>query len=467
MANAFAVEILSDTAVSPNLAAEQAESMCVYPFSWRLEDGGLLCSYRAGREKHSRDGVLLVQRSDDDGLTWSAPAVIYDGIRDPISSGQAESVHTGVLCTAPETAPGEIIAIFKVVEAKDPEAYIFSEKGRQLRQRLLIATSRDGGHTWGKPEPRVVDGGTRDTYYGSTPLILNNRRPLVLVEGTGLAKEQLVLATTMTEGKAFEPLRTCAHDVSGTICYGDGRATLLPSGRIVVLTWAFTTASEETLPVHRCVSDDNGRTWTLPVSTGMASQIAAPLALDDRQMIAVSNVRVPPEGIYLWFSHNAGESWNTEPPIMMWNARQERTMAIVTAPSQAADADQGKLWAALPGFTFGTPELIRLADDRFLLTYYATVRGIAHVRANSVARFRRVSEAVSLICRCFRHTIFEVANSSFLQAASLTKIDGNCENRATNQKYSKLPVKRKLAASADVFPVSELDPRRRLLAFLQ
>ena len=102
-------------------------------------------------------------------------------------------------------------------------------------------------------------------------------------------------------------------------------------------------------------------------------------------MIAASNVRVSPQGIYLWFSCNAGESWNTEPPIIMWNALKERMVGAVTAPSTAADADQGKLWAALPGFTFGTPELIRLADDLFVLTYYATVCGIAHVRA---CRFR-------------------------------------------------------------------------------
>jgi hypothetical protein len=67
------VRVLDDVAVSPELYAGERWS-CAFPVTCRLQDGSILCAYRQGKEKHSRDGVLMVQGSTDGGRTWSGEA---------------------------------------------------------------------------------------------------------------------------------------------------------------------------------------------------------------------------------------------------------------------------------------------------------------------------------------------------------------------------------------------------------
>jgi hypothetical protein len=54
---------------------------------------------------------------------------------------------------------------------------------------------------------------------------------------------------------------------------------------------------------------------------------------------------------------------------------------LAEKPAGARDESDGKLWASLPGFTFGAPSLV-LAEERImLLTYFAVAEGIEEVRA--------------------------------------------------------------------------------------
>jgi hypothetical protein len=39
------------------------------------------------------------------------------------------------------------------------------------------------------------------------------------------------------------------------------------------------------------------------------------------------------------------------------------------------------IWDDLKTFTFGTPGLLRFDDGTILLTYYATIDGLIHIRA--------------------------------------------------------------------------------------
>jgi hypothetical protein len=88
MADSLRIELVDDTAISPKLIHGQRWS-CACPITCRLTGGDLVCIYRKGKEKHSRDGILLAQRSSDAGQTWSPPITIYDGMRGP----RPESVH--------------------------------------------------------------------------------------------------------------------------------------------------------------------------------------------------------------------------------------------------------------------------------------------------------------------------------------------------------------------------------------
>jgi hypothetical protein len=371
------VNILSDTAVSPNFDANMLDQVCVYPLTCKLDNGEVLCLYRQGKEKHSFDGVLVVQKSKDGGTTWSDQQIVYNGM----SGDSPESAQTGGLC---QLADGSVVVFFTVVEEITADFYIFSEEGRRLRQRLCLSRSCDLGMTWSFPETLNLIGASYNIYVGSRPFLLPNGDLFVPLEATGSHGQQFTLGTISDDGgKTFSPVIITAEDKTGKLSYGDPKFTILPDGRILMLLWTFITAIEETIEVRCCISSDNGHTWTTPVSIGVLSQIMTPLLLDSHTVLAVGNVRTSPAGIRLWVSHNNGISWDIENSIQMWDVQEAKMKGSLLKGelNKFAENSSEMLWKALPGYTFGTPDLVLMKDNTILLTYYAVTNGITHIRA--------------------------------------------------------------------------------------
>ena len=374
------VEIVHDVVVSPNLAAGTPSVVCVYPSMTVLRDGSIVCVYRQGTAKHSRDGVFYAQRSGDGGRSWSKPVPIYDGM----SSQKPECVHTGVVC---ETPGGVLLAFFTTVAAVKPDAYIFGEEGRRLWQRPLVSASTDGGHSWKAARQLELSGLPHSAYIASRPLILPDGGILLPIEITDTHGQETMLACVSTdEGLSFEPALPIAKDETGGLGYGDGKFDRLADGTLIMLAWTYRNPSEETIRVHRCESRD-GRTWSPPQPTNVVCQIMTPLQMAGSLIIAAGNVRTPPEGIRLFHSRDCGKTWDTSAPVQLWDPRRLQITGAVL-PIEAPPPDREGIWGALPSFTFGSPELAKLGEDEALMTYYAIIEGITHVRA---CRFRIIA----------------------------------------------------------------------------
>ncbi|MDE2664840.1 MAG: sialidase family protein [Acidobacteriota bacterium] len=375
------VNILSDRAVSANLAAGDSGSACAYPLSIRLKDGSLCCVYRQGSSKHSVDSLLLMQTSEDRGETWSAPRVVFDGLK---RTPPTTLVSPG-LC---QTADGHLMVIFGSIEGLKPGVYMFSREGRALPHPLLVTRSADGGQSWSEPRP---------VPHPTLPTAGVTSRPFPLADGTICIPLEYKLAPTGPNGSAmifsrdngqtFDPSVVVAADHSGELNLCDARYDLLPDGRILALIWTFREDTEETIEVRRSYSSDGGQTWTVPENIEFVGQVTAPVVLPDGSVVAATNYRLPPEGIRLWGSRDGGENWAGSGPIQMWDPVANRMVGESVVPPKEAVADAGGLWEALDRFTFGTPDLVLLSDGSLLMTYYATLDGITHVRA---CRFRVV-----------------------------------------------------------------------------
>jgi hypothetical protein len=373
--------IRHDVAVSPNVVSEDVSNVSAFPSVCRVQDT-VVCIYRSGSAKHSRDGVLLSQSSIDGGESWSPPSTIFDRMHD----ADPESVHTGVVCEVGGTA----VAFFKTVEAKQPDVYIFSEEGRRLRQRAYLCRSIDAGRTWSEPVEISLHGGPRDTFLGSRPLALPSGRLFIPVEATGEHGQQMMMGCFSDDGGyTLSPLFPIAHDATGERGFGDGKVSLLPDGRIVMLAWTYLNHTEETISVHRCVSLDGGCHWSPPEPTNVVCQIMTPLSIGDQGLLAAGNVRTYPEGIRLFHSIDAGAAW-IGTPIQLWDARESKVAAVPLPISAASSSDEG-VWNSLPSFTFGCPELTMLPDSDVLLTYYADLQGVTHIRACRIALDRHPS----------------------------------------------------------------------------
>jgi len=375
------IDIASDVAVSPNLTRGSADVACAFPSPCRLQSGGLVCVYRQGSDKHSPDGVLVAQHSTDDGRSWSPPVTVFGGLARP----NAESVHAGIVC---ERADGTVQAYFKAIAVTESAAFIFSEEGRQLPQQLYIAESRDDGATWGEAAPRILPHVPRDHYIGTRPMLLACGEWLLAIEATVDGNEIALVSTSPDGGQSWRPAWECAADPR--LSFGDPRLTRLADGRILMFLWTWVTQTEETMPVHCCLSGDEGRAWSPPTSTGIPAQLTSPFAVENGMVLAVGNVRKGQQGIRLWASRDA-ERWDGGSSIELWSAHEERITGKRLTAAGAITGEPDRIWDNLPSFSFGTPDIVPLGavpvntvplgGGQLLMTYYATIGGILHVRA--------------------------------------------------------------------------------------
>jgi len=369
---------LADMAVSPNLLAGERGVTCSFPQAAALADGRVACVYRRGTTKHSHDGVFVLQISSDLGFSWGGPIVIFDGM----NQRPAQTVVSGGIC---QTPAGTLFVTFSTVEGLPPGEYMFSEAGMALNRWVFASRSTDEGRAWAEPA-RLDTSPYRLAGITTRPFVRSDGALFVPIEiGTPQGVQSTFAVTSQDDGRTFGPLITCANDISGRLSLCDARFTQLPDGRLLMLLWTFRREDEETIEVHRSYSSDGGQTWTPAEGIGILGQITVPLALPDGSVLAASNYRLPPEGSRLWYSPDGGATWDTQHPIQMWDARESRILAESVSAVTAKAAGGDGIWQALGGFTFGTPDLILLSDGSVLLTYYATLHDIIHVRA---CRFR-------------------------------------------------------------------------------
>jgi len=368
------VTVLSDAAVSPNLAAGDAGSACAFVQTTQRESGDIFCLYRRGAQKHGPDGALVAQRSGDGGQTWDAPLTVFDRTdRTP-----PETIICGGLCAVGD----DLLAAFCSVEMLRPEAYVFSDEAEEFPRHINVSRSEDGGLTWTDPTHVDTAPFRRRTGVASSPFLMDNGDVCMPLEVRLDAGPQATAACfSIDGGRTFSGPSLLVGDATGNLSLCDARFARLADGTRLMHLWTFRADTEETVRVRECRSSD-GRAWSQPEPVDIQGQISQPLELPSGLVISVCNHRQSPEGSQLWWSRDAGSTWRDR-PIQMWDVRESRVTA--QPADERATTKTEDVWDELPSFSFGTPALTLLDDGTVLLTYYGTIDGIIHVRA---CRFR-------------------------------------------------------------------------------
>jgi hypothetical protein len=135
--------------------------------------------------------------------------------------------------------------------------------------RIFLVRSRDGGRSWGGPEP--------------------------------------VAAVAGLEFEEPAPL-------------------LLPDGAILMLL-----RENASRTLYAVRSSDGGRSWSSPEPTGIASYPAHLLGLSDGRVLAVTGRRRPPYGIEVYVSRDGGRSFDADRPIVVRDDLPNKDLGYPTA----------------------------------------------------------------------------------------------------------------------------------------
>ena len=122
--------------------------------------------------------------------------------------------------------------------------------------------------------------------------------------------------------------------------------------------------------MHWVSPEDEGATWSAPVSTNLRGQLCCPVALADGRVAAVYNYRHDPQGVRVAISGDL-TTFDLENETTIFDAMAEATLGV---PENDNFLTQHML------IGFGKPGGILLNDGTIIASFFCTVGGVTHTR---------------------------------------------------------------------------------------
>ena len=138
----------------------------------------------------------------------------------------------------------------------------------------------------------------------------------------------------------------------------------LVSGTIVCIGWNEDTVTDERLENHITYSEDGGKTWSAPISTGILGQASSVCAIGGEKLLALHAVRRDTDrpGIYGCIVDFSEKKWNITEKQLLWEPNTP----------MVKDGHMAEIFSFLK---FGQPMAIKLADGSILASFWYAQEG--------------------------------------------------------------------------------------------
>ncbi len=329
-----------------------------FPMAVQLPSGKILCSFSVGGGADVTGGTEC-STSADGGKTWTPSGVIL-----PANSAEGKANFLK-LSLAPD---GRTIYAYGA-ELSDNRHDAFGHRPTQA----LFCRSNDEGGSWSPPTyiPLPAEGASWEVSHGILPLgggrLLAPAATLPSPERLG---EKVLAAFSNDGGRTWPEQSVVFQDPQGRLGFFEHKFAKLPSGRLLATAWTVTLGDYRDQPNSYTFSDDAGRTWRPPLSTGMQGQTLTPIPLSEEKLLVLYNRRYGQQGIMMCLVSLAGGGWSVEYEQVMYDghAQHERSADVASGIDELA------------AFAFGFPTAIRLHDGAFLATHWCVEGGVCGIR---------------------------------------------------------------------------------------
>lgn len=306
-----------------------------WPTVTRCQNGQLLVVCSGGRDQHVCPfGRVDLQRSHDDGKSWTYPRTILDGPIDDRDAGILETAK-GTLLVTTFTSLAYVSSLAKNKAPRWQAAHRrLSEEQRQAELGHWMIRSTDGGITWSERYPTRVN-----SPHGPTQLA--DGRLLYAGKKLWHADGEIGVCESRDDGQSWQWLAAIpTREGDRHQDYHELHAIEAANGHLIAHIRNHNQANHrETLQSE---SRDGGKTWSTPHSIGVWGLPSFLTRLHDGRLLMSYGHRRPPFGNQARVSEDHGQTWSD----------------LVTISGDGASGD------------LGYPSTVELADHSLLTVWY-------------------------------------------------------------------------------------------------
>ncbi len=284
-------------------------------FAWpsvaRLHDGRLAMVASGFRKRHICPfGKAVICYSDDEGKSWTRPAVVIDTPLDDRDAGIVPFGEKSVMVTSFNNTKKQQMVWNESTRDPYVAAYLDTVHGEEAEEKFLGSTfviSEDDGKTFGDVMRIPVT-----APHGPVPMpdgsILYVGR--TFSKDNSIQKDDCVQAYRLMPDGSYEKLGRI-ENIANNLLSCEPHTVLLPSGKLVV---HIRVHNRETFTIYQSESYDGGKTFTKPHAL-LEKKGGAPAhlrLLENGTLISVYGHREAPYGIRMMYSKDEGETWSTD-----------------------------------------------------------------------------------------------------------------------------------------------------------
>ena len=332
-----------------------------------LDDGELLCSVSLASAFESIDCRGALCRSRDNGQNWQLQGYYYEHPTDRTYSST---------CRVSKMSDGSLIGVGGLFDRSNPEIGLSNPEAEFgfVDTYPFIVRSTDGGYSW--TEPNIFE-----TPFNGSPLEICS--PIVecpdghwlwptslwpMFDGACPYGMKAVALVSYDKGETWPEYVTIMDRFDEGIIHWEQKIIRLDGKRMLSMCWTYDRTKNADLPISYAISEDGGRSFNPPKSTGILGQTCRPIYLGEGGILTAYRGSDKP-GLWVNISKLDGDDWISLLDVPLWGA--EVAGLVDTEGSKTEQFQRLK---------FGYPSLLRLSEDEYPLCFWAVEDCISNIR---------------------------------------------------------------------------------------
>lgn len=328
-----------------------------FPGAARLSNGRLVVLYDDGKDSFSAEHDMRIAFSTDSGRSWQDGGVMYDSSALGLAHRFTDS------CKPTAIDNDELVSVGYGFIRENPEEGLEEyalKHGGFPESHNTFSFSGDGGKTW--KVPSFIGHRFETALELSGPALWCAEEKVLLVFGPPFVlkghRQQGVVLGSRDRGKTWEQYGTFFD--SPSVAPWEVRSLREKSGRIWLVIWAYDFEKQAHLCNQLVYSDDLGRTWSPPLSTGIRGQAANLFIAEGKKHILYTVREGENTGIYCAeFSLESDNALSVGKSVALWSA------------SGMAGAQGERIEKQFRALKFGQPSMTCLGGNEYLLLYWS------------------------------------------------------------------------------------------------